>query len=227
MKVIRICPSILNANLNDLPNEILKVAQFSDLLHLDVMDGKFVPNSTFSFEEAREIIAYSELPVDVHLMIEQADRNAIDYIQTGAFSITVHFEACENPLNVLRSIRKSGKRVGLAIKPNTQLTAIEDFLDEIDMLLVMTVEPGFGGQSFIEGMVPKIEKAREWLREKDLTDTWLQVDGGINLETIQIARKAGADTFVAGSAVFGAGKDSDPNRYNTIVSQLRAELAKV
>ena len=207
MKVIRICPSILNANFNDLPNEILKVAQFSDLLHLDVMDGKFVPNSTFSFEEAREIIGYSELPVDVHLMIEQADRNAIDYIQTSAFSITVHFEACENPLNVLRSIRKSGKRVGLAIKPNTQLTAIEDFLDEIDMLLVMTVEPGFGGQSFIEGMVPKIQKARDWLREKELTDTWLQVDGGINLETIQIARKAGADTFVAGSVVY---KSEDP-----------------
>ena len=202
MKVIRICPSILNANFNDLPNEILKVAQFSDLLHLDVMDGKFVPNSTFSFEEAREIIGYSELPVDVHLMIEQADRYAIDYIQTGAFSITVHFEACEDPLNVLRSIRKSGKRVGLAIKPNTQITAIENLLNEIDMLLVMTVEPGFGGQSFIESMVPKIEKAREWLREHELTDTWLQVDGGINLETIQIARKAGADTFVAGSVVY-------------------------
>lgn len=215
MKVIRICPSILNANFNDLPNEILKVAQFSDLLHLDVMDGKFVPNSTFSFEEAREIIGYSELPVDVHLMIEQADRYAIDYIQTGAFSITVHFEACEDPLNVLRSIRKSGKRVGLAIKPNTQITAIENFLDEIDMLLVMTVEPGFGGQSFIEGMVPKIEKAREWLREKELTDTWLQVDGGINLETIQIARKAGADTFVAGSVVY---KSEDPA---STIQQLR------
>ncbi len=215
MKVIRICPSILNANFNDLPNEILKVAQFSDLLHLDVMDGKFVPNSTFSFEEAKEIIGYSELPVDVHLMIEQADRYAIDYIQTGAFSITVHFEACEDPLNVLRSIRKSGKRVGLAIKPNTQITAIENFLDEIDMLLVMTVEPGFGGQSFIEGMVPKIEKAREWLREKELTDTWLQVDGGINLETIQIARKAGADTFVAGSVVY---KNEDPA---STIQQLR------
>jgi ribulose-phosphate 3-epimerase len=202
MEMIRICPSILNANFNDLPNEISKVAQFSDLLHLDVMDGKFVPNSTFSFEQAREIIGYSILPVDVHLMIEQADRYAIDYIQTAAFSITVHFEACDDPLNVLRSIRKSGKRAGLAIKPNTQLTAIENLLNEIDMLLVMTVEPGFGGQSFIESMVPKIEKAREWLREHELTDTWLQVDGGINLETIQIARKAGADTFVAGSVVY-------------------------
>ena len=202
MEVIQICPSILNANFKDLPNEILKVAQFSDLLHLDVMDGKFVPNSTFSFEQAKEIIGYSKLPVDVHLMIEQADKYAIDYIHTDAFSITVHFEACEDPLSVLRSIRESGKRVGLAIKPSTQLTAIEDFLTEIDMLLVMTVEPGFGGQSFIESMVPKIEKAREWLREKELTDTWLQVDGGINLETIQIARKAGADTFVAGSVVY-------------------------
>ena len=215
MKVIRICPSILNANFNDLPNEILKVAQFSDLLHLDVMDGKFVPNSTFSFEEAREIIGYSELPVDVHLMIEQADRNAIDYIQTGAFSITVHFEACENPLNVLRSIRKSGKRVGLAIKPNTQITAIENFLDEIDMLLVMTVEPGFGGQKFMVDMMEKVRRSREFIGDADI---WLQVDGGISIETIEIARAAGADTFVAGSAIFGQ------DNYAQVISAMRTEL---
>lgn len=202
MKMVRICPSILNANFNDLPNEILKVAEVSDLLHLDVMDGKFVPNTTFSYEEAERIINYSKLPVDVHLMIEQADRYALDYLETKASSITVHFEACENPLNILRSIRKSGKRAGLAVKPNTALDEIQNLFEEFDMLLVMTVEPGFGGQSFIESMLPKISKAKEWLLERELSDTWLQVDGGINFETIQKARKAGADTFVAGSVVY-------------------------
>ena len=200
--MIRICPSILNANFDDLPNEILRVAEVSDLLHLDVMDGKFVPNTTFSFSQASEIIGYSKLPVDVHLMIEQADKNALEYLETGAMSITVHYEACEDPLNTLRKIRKSGKRAGLAIKPNTKFETVADLLEEMDMLLVMTVEPGFGGQSFIEEMIPKIVEARKWLREKELGETWLQVDGGINLETIRAARKAGADTFVAGSVVY-------------------------
>ncbi|MFM8328709.1 MAG: ribulose-phosphate 3-epimerase, partial [Actinomycetales bacterium] len=144
----------------------------------------------------------SKLPVDVHLMIEQADKNALEYLETGAMSITVHYEACEDPLNTLRKIRKSGKRAGLAIKPNTKFETVADLLEEMDMLLVMTVEPGFGGQSFIEEMIPKIVEARKWLREKELGETWLQVDGGINLETIRAARKAGADTFVAGSVVY-------------------------
>lgn len=200
--MIRICPSILNANFADLPNEILKVAAVSDLLHLDVMDGVFVPNTTFSFEEARNIIDYSPIPVDAHLMIADADRTALNYLETKVASVTVHFEACGNPKELLRKIRGAGKRSGLAIKPDTPFSEIENLIEDLDMLLIMTVEPGFGGQSFIEAMVPKIEKARKWLDSKELNSTWLQVDGGINLETIKTARKAGADTFVAGSVVY-------------------------
>lgn len=200
--MIRICPSILNANFADLPNEILKVAAVSDLLHLDVMDGVFVPNTTFSFEEARNIIDYSPIPVDAHLMIADADRTALNYLETKVASVTVHFEACGSPKELLRKIRGAGKRSGLAIKPDTPFSEIENLIEDLDMLLIMTVEPGFGGQSFIEAMVPKIEKARKWLDSKELNSTWLQVDGGINLETIKTARKAGADTFVAGSVVY-------------------------
>ena len=200
--MIRICPSILNANFADLPNEILKVAAVSDLLHLDVMDGVFVPNKTFSFEEARNIIDYSPLPVDAHLMIADADITALNYLETKVASVTVHFEACGNPKDLLRKIRGAGKRSGLAIKPDRPFSEIENLIEDVDMLLIMTVEPGFGGQSFIDAMVPKIEKAREWLDAKELNSTWLQVDGGINLETIKTARKAGADTFVAGSVVY-------------------------
>lgn len=200
--MIRICPSILNANFADLPNEILKVAAVSDLLHLDVMDGVFVPNTTFSFEEARNIIDYSPIPVDAHLMIADADRTALNYLETKVASVTVHFEACGSPKELLRKIRGAGKRSGLAIKPDTPFSEIENLIEDLDMLLIMTVEPGFGGQSFIEAMVPKIEKARKWLDAKELNLTWLQVDGGINLETIKTARKAGADTFVAGSVVY-------------------------
>jgi ribulose-phosphate 3-epimerase len=200
--MIRICPSILNANFEDLPNEILKVSAVSDLIHLDVMDGVFVPNTTFSFEEAHNIIDYSPIPVDAHLMIADADRTALNYLETKVASVTVHFEACDNPKQLLRKIRGAGKRSGLAIKPDTPFSQIENLIEDLDMLLIMTVEPGFGGQSFIEAMVPKIEKARKWLDAKELNSTWLQVDGGINLETIKTARRAGADTFVAGSVVY-------------------------
>jgi ribulose-phosphate 3-epimerase len=202
--MIRLCPSILNANFDQLPNEIAKVARVSDLLHLDVMDNKFVPNFTFSFEHAREIIEGSQLPVDVHLMIANADKEALPYLDTSAVSITVHFEACEDPLSLLTEIRKRGKRAAIAIKPGTGIDEIKDLLPAVDMILVMTVEPGFGGQKFIGEMMPKVEAARKWLDEGGFGDTWLQVDGGINLETISTASKAGADTFVAGSVVFNS-----------------------
>lgn len=202
--MIRLCPSILNANFDELPNEIAKVARVSDLLHLDVMDNKFVPNFTFSFERAREIIESSQLPVDVHLMVANADKEALPYLDTSAVSITVHLEACEDPLSLLTEIRKRGKRAAIAIKPGTGIDEIKDLLPAVDMILVMTVEPGFGGQKFIGEMMPKVEAARKWLDEGGFGDTWLQVDGGINLETISTASKAGADTFVAGSVVFNS-----------------------
>lgn len=200
--MIRICPSILNANFDDLPGEILKISEVSDLLHLDVMDGKFVPNFTFDFAKASAIISASKLPVDVHLMIADADNEAIPYAKTEALSITIHFEACTNPLATLKRIRSFGKRAALAVKPNTPFGAIEELIQECDMILIMTVEPGFGGQSFMKEMLPKVEAARNYLEQKGYRDIWLEVDGGVNEETIALARRAGADTFVAGSAVF-------------------------
>ena len=220
LEMIRICPSILNANFDDLPNEIRKVAEVSDLLHLDVMDDIFVPNFTFSLERSLEIIQSSLLPVDVHLMISEADTNAVSYAAKNTASITVHYEACEDPVATLRSIRHSGKRAGLAIKPNTPVTVLEEILDEIDMILVMSVEPGFGGQSFMEAMMPKVQQARHWLRQKGYKDVWLQVDGGISLSTIRTAARAGADTFVAGSAVY---KADDPAQ---MIRELRAEAGR-
>ena len=202
--MIRICPSILNANFDDLPNEILKVAEVADLLHLDVMDNEFVPNFTFDVKKSLEIINVSTLPVDVHLMVADVDHKATDYVASNTASITVHFEACSDPLATLRSIRAQNIRAGLAIKPNTPIESIEELLVEMDMLLIMTVEPGFGGQSFMDAMMPKVQIARQWLQQKGLTDTWLQVDGGISLSTIRRAFDAGADTFVAGSAVYKA-----------------------
>ena len=202
--MIRICPSILNANFDELPSEIAKVAQVSDLLHLDVMDNKFVPNFTFSFERAREIIEGSKLPVDVHLMIANADKEALPYLDTSALSITVHFEACADPLSLLTEIRRRGKRSAIAIKPGTAIDEIKELIPAVDMILVMTVEPGFGGQKFMSEMMPKVEVARRWLDEGGFGDTWLQVDGGVNLETISKAKQAGADTFVAGSVVFNS-----------------------
>jgi len=217
--VIRICPSILNANFDDLPNEILKVARDSDLLHLDVMDNVFVPNFTFDLNRSLEIIGQSVLPVDVHLMVSEVDAKAIDYATENTASITVHYEACSDPLSTLQSIRSVGKRAGLAIKPQTPISVVEELLNEIDMILVMTVEPGFGGQSFMESMMPKVEQARKWLRDKKLPDTWIQVDGGISLSTIKRAFEAGADTFVAGSAVY---KSEDPA---AMIRSLRTALA--
>ena len=202
--MIRICPSILNANFDELPSEIAKVAQVSDLLHLDVMDNKFVPNFTFSFERAREIIEGSQLPVDVHLMIANADKEALPYLDTSALSVTVHFEACADPLSLLTEIRRRGKRSAIAIKPGTAIDEIRELIPAVDMILVMTVEPGFGGQKFMSEMMPKVEVARRWLDEGGFGDTWLQVDGGVNLETISKAKQAGADTFVAGSVVFNS-----------------------
>lgn len=218
--MIRICPSILNANFDDLPGEIAKVAQTADLLHLDVMDNVFVPNFTFDLETSIQIIKDSALPVDVHLMIANPDILAVNYASDKTASITVHYEACQDPRATLRSIRAKGKRAGLAIKPSTPIEVVEDLLDDIDMILVMTVEPGFGGQSFMESMMPKVVKAREWLRQKNLADTWLQVDGGISLNTIHTAYLAGADTFVAGSAVY---KSSDPA---AMIQMLREEALK-
>jgi ribulose-phosphate 3-epimerase len=205
--VIRICPSILNANFDDLPGEIELVAKVSDLLHLDIMDGIFVPNTTFKFELASKLIETSSIPVDVHLMISEADSGVDPYLSTSALSLSVHLEALSDPRRTLAKIRENGKRASIAIKPGTPIDSIYPYLNQVDMILIMTVEPGFGGQGFKSEMLPKIRQARIWLDKNGFDKTWLQVDGGINVETIRQARVAGADTFVAGSVVY---KSEDP-----------------
>jgi ribulose-phosphate 3-epimerase len=201
LKEIRITPSVLNADRNDLANEISKIAAVSDLLHLDVMDDLFVPNLTWDFAAAQQIIKASPFAVDAHLMINDVDRIALDYAAIGTASVTIHAEASKSPQKTLNAIRKSGARAGLALKPGSQISQYEDLLDEVDMFLIMTVEPGFGGQSFMADMMSKVRQTRTLIGDRPI---WLQVDGGISLETISIAREAGADTFVAGSAVFNS-----------------------
>jgi len=216
---IRICPSILNADHTRLFEEIDQVAT-ADLLHLDVMDNVFVPNKTFTLDECREIIAHSTIPVDSHLMIHDPDQRAIHYAEAGSASVTFHFEASSNPSATILQLRNAGCRVGLAVKPATTFESIADYLADIDMLLIMTVEPGFGGQSFMADQLPKIAQARDAISRLTKKQPWLQVDGGISLETISRAATAGADTFVAGSAIY---KSADPK---IAIEQLR-ELAEL
>lgn len=198
---IRITPSILNADFSNLNEEILRVASVSDLIHLDIMDNKFVPNFTFDFDRAAEIIKECPIPVDSHLMVVEPELAAPAFAEMGSASVTFHFEAADNPRKVIKSIHAKGARAGVGLKPGTEFSVIEDFLDEIDMVLVMTVEPGFGGQSFMEDMLQKVRTARAALGKNE-RGIWLQVDGGISPTTIERAAQAGADTFVAGSAVY-------------------------
>ena len=198
---IRITPSVLNADRENLQSEISKIAAVSDLIHLDIMDDIFVPNFTWDFNAAEEIIKGSPIPVDAHLMISDVDRIALDYAAIGTASVTIHAEASQSPRATLQAIRKAGSRSGLALKPQTDIALYEDLLECVDMFLIMTVEPGFGGQSFMTDMLDKVQRTRKIIGDRPI---WLQVDGGISLDTIAAARQAGADTFVAGSAVFNS-----------------------
>lgn len=200
--VAHLAPSILNANFDDLENEISKIASVSDYLHLDIMDNKFVPNFTFTFEKAAQIISFTKIPVDSHLMIEDPDHLAPKYAESGSYSVTFHLEAAKDVRKTIQDIRSNGAKVGVAIKPKTSLDMVAPYLEEIDMLLIMTVEPGFGGQSFMFDQMSKVEAARKALISNKQRETLLQVDGGISLETITTAARSGADCFVAGSAVY-------------------------
>jgi len=217
---IYINPSILNANLDDLENEISRVASTSDLLHLDIMDNIFVPNFTFDLERAFEIINFSKLPVDAHLMINNPDEIAPLYAENGCTSVTFHFEAVNDVDNTIKDIRSNGAKVGLAIKPATNFADIEKWIEEIDMLLIMTVEPGFGGQSFMHEQMPKVVQARTFIEKLLRNKPTLQIDGGVSLETIAEAANAGANCFVAGSAVY---KSDNPA---AMVSSLRSLAQK-
>ena len=198
---IRITPSVLNADRENIVSEITKIAGVSDFIHLDIMDNRFVPNLTWNLEEAQEIIAASPTPIDAHLMVTDVDTLAIEYAIAGSASVTIHAEAALDIEKTLREIRSHGARAGLAVKPGTPIERYLEFSDLVDMFLIMTVEPGFGGQKFMEEMMGKVRTTRKAIGDRAI---WLQVDGGISIETIGIAREAGADTFVAGSAVFNS-----------------------
>jgi ribulose-phosphate 3-epimerase len=199
---IRISPSILAADFVNMERDLGRI-DTADLVHVDVMDNHFVPNLTFGPQMVDRIQQVSPLPLDVHLMIDDPDRWAPGYAELGAFSVTFHAEATTEPVALARRLREIGSRAGVALKPGTPVEPYLDLLAEFDQVLVMTVEPGFGGQSFMAETMPKLHLLRETL-SKTGGDVWLQVDGGINEDTISIAAEAGADTFVAGSSVFGS-----------------------
>jgi ribulose-phosphate 3-epimerase len=200
---IQISPSILSADFARLAEEVRRVDN-ADWLHVDVMDNHFVPNLTLGVPVVEALGKVTDTPMDLHLMIEDPDRWAPAYVEAGARSVTFHVEAATAPVRLARELRAMGARAGMALRPATPVEPYEDLLGELDMLLVMTVEPGFGGQAFLDVCLPKIRRARR-LIDASGVDLWLQVDGGVSLETIERCAEAGADNFVAGSAVFKAG----------------------
>ena len=212
---IQISPSILSADFARLESEVASIADVADWVHVDVMDNHFVPNLTFGLPVVESLQKVSALPLDCHLMIEDPDRWAPAYAEAGARSVTFHVEAAAAPIRLARQLRHEGARAGMALKPATPIEPYRDLLPELDMVLLMTVEPGFGGQPFLDVVLPKIARTRQLLKDKDSV-VWLQVDGGISASTIERAAEAGADVFVAGSAVFNADNPAET------VSHLRA-----
>ncbi len=215
---VRVNPSILAADFVNMQAELARIGA-ADFVHVDVMDNHFVPNLTFGPQMVGRIQATSPVPLDVHLMIDDPDRWAPEYAELGAASVTFHLEAATEPVALARRLRGIGARAGIAIKPATAVESLFDVLDEFDQILVMTVEPGFGGQSFLTNMMPKLSVLAAEVRRRG-SAVWLQVDGGIGASTIEQAADAGADTFVAGSAVFGA---DDPD---AAIRALRASAAR-
>jgi ribulose-phosphate 3-epimerase len=197
-----IAPSILSADFSRLADELRRI-ETADWAHVDVMDGHFVPNLTLGAPVVAALAKVSPIPIDCHLMITDVDRWATDYAEAGAASVTLHAEASAAPVRTARALREAGAKAGIALRPATGFEAYEDLLPEFDMVLVMSVEPGFGGQAFLDVVLPKLRRVRRAVDAADL-DVRVQVDGGVSAETIERCAEAGADVFVAGSAVYGA-----------------------
>ncbi|MBM3360956.1 MAG: ribulose-phosphate 3-epimerase [Betaproteobacteria bacterium] len=230
-KTFRIAPSILSANFAKLGQEINDVIKSgTDIVHFDVMDNHYVPNLTIGPLVCEAIRPVTDAIIDVHLMVKPVDRIIPDFAKAGANIITFHPEGSEHIDRSLSLVRDSGCKSGLVFNPATPLDYLDHVMDKIDMVLLMSVNPGFGGQKFIPETLNKLKIARQKIDayyEKTGRQIWLEVDGGVNANNIADIAKAGADTFVAGSAIFGAGKETDPNRYDTVVKSLRASLATV
>ena len=199
---MQISPSILSADFANLESELAAIAN-ADWARVDVMDNHFVPNLTLGLPVVESLLKVSPIPIDCHLMIEDPDRWAPGYAEAGAQSVTFHIEAAADPIRLARAIRSAGARAAFALKPGTDFAPYEELLPEVDMVLVMTVEPGFGGQSFMADQMPKVRQVREAVRRHG-GEIWIQVDGGVSAATIEQCAEAGADVFVAGSAVYGA-----------------------
>lgn len=199
---VQISPSILSADFARLADE-LEAIRTADWAHVDVMDAHFVPNLTLGLPVVESLLTVSPVPIDCHLMIEDPDRWAPPYAEAGAGSVTFHVEAAKDPVRLARDIRAQGARASMALKPGTPFAPYEELLPELDMVLVMTVEPGFGGQAFMGEMMPKVREVREAVARHG-GEIWVQVDGGVSASTIEQCAEAGADVFVAGSAVYGA-----------------------
>ena len=230
-KTFRIAPSILSANFAKLGEEITDViTSGADIVHFDVMDNHYVPNLTIGPLVCNAIRPVTDAIIDVHLMVKPVDRIIPDFAKAGANIITFHPEASDHIDRSLSLVRDSGCKSGLVFNPATPLHYLDHVMDKVDMVLLMSVNPGFGGQKFIPETLSKLRQARKKIdtyMEKSGREVWLEVDGGVNVDNIAEIAKAGADTFVAGSAIFGAGKNDDPNHYDSVINALRASLSKV
>jgi len=227
MKQDLIAPSILSADFAKLGEDVEAViASGADMVHFDVMDNHYVPNLTIGPMVCQALRSHGiEAPIDVHLMVKPVDRIIPDFANAGATYISFHPEASDHVDRTLQLIRDNGCQPGLVFNPATPLDSLRYAIHDVDMILLMSVNPGFAGQKFISTTLEKLIQVRAMIDESGL-DIRLEIDGGVNLENIGAIAQAGADTFVAGSAVFSAGKDSDPNRYNSVIGQLRTALAQ-